>query len=135
VGIGFGEGDERTQVMGSAEGVLCRGAQVRLPVIVEQDAAKAAEQADPRQRRGAALGVHGVDGQERGARHRQPLQGAGDAHPRFIGMGHGAAHHGLTDRRHGCRQAYRRLATHSHESGRGERDARQDTEQLGTTPR
>jgi hypothetical protein len=97
--------------MGIAEGVLCRGTQVRPPVIVDRDAAIAVEQADTGQRRGAALGVHGVDGQERGARHRQSLQGAGDAHPRLIGMGYDAAHDGLTDRRHRCRQAHRRLVT------------------------
>ena len=120
--------------MGIAEGVLRRGAQVRPPVVVNQDAAKAVEQTDARQRLGAALGVHGVEGQDGGAQHMQPLQGAGDAHSRFIGMGHGAAHNGLTDRRHRCRQAYRRLAPHPEEGGRGERDARQDTEQLGAAP-
>jgi hypothetical protein len=70
------------------------------PVVVDQDAAEGRQQADAGERRPPALGMDCIEGQGRGAQHRQPLQRPGDAQPRFVGMGDRLVHEGLSDLRH-----------------------------------
>nr|WP_295405501.1 hypothetical protein [uncultured Thiocystis sp.] len=53
--VGFGEGDQLAQRVRVAEGLLGSGAQRGPPVVMDQDPAKVGQQADGRQRFGAAL--------------------------------------------------------------------------------
>jgi hypothetical protein len=98
--------------------MLCRGALGHLRVLVKQNAAKVAPKADVRQRLDAPLDMHGLKGQHGGAQQILSLQGTCDAHPGFLGMGHGAARKGLPNRRHGSSRACRRIAPFANEGGR-----------------